>query len=267
MSNTAQSMKRMAMTFSCFMFIAAACGPPDVVSPETGYSEATQDRATRAPRDAQASLNPKGPTADVARVVDGDTIEVSLGKRSLDVRLIGIDTPESVHPTVADECFGLAASRYTKLHLEGKRIKLTFDVERRDHYGRVLAYVWTSEGLFNTQIVKDGFAQAYTVPPNVHHAARILRAQRAARRANAGLWSRCSRGTAHAPKPGATPLAAGPADDCTSGYDPCLPPAPDYDCFGGEGDGPKYVKGPVRVSGSDPYQLDEDGDGKACALQ
>jgi hypothetical protein len=56
------------------------------------------------------------------------------------------------------------------------------------------------------------------------------------------------------------------ADDeaCTPGYDPCIPPGPDVDCAGGSGNGPRYVEGPVRVTGSDPYGLDRDGDGIGC---
>ncbi len=71
---------------------------------------------------------------------------------------------------------------------------------------------------------------------------------------------------APAPKPAPSPKPApAPAPQtCTPGYDPCLPPASDYDCAGGKGNGPKYVNGPVRVTGSDPYGLDRDGDGIGC---
>ena len=198
----------------------------------------------------------------VARVIDGDTIEVRLGERLLDVRLIGMDTPESVHPTVEDECFGAAATRYTRELLEGKSVELTFDVERRDLYGRTLAYVWTDNDLFNVEIVRAGYARSYTVPPNVRYAEAILRAQRSARREKNGLWNRC---------PDAVKATADRRPNhnrpCTRGYRPCLPPALDYDCFGGEGDGPKYAKKSVRVSGNDPYELDDNGNGRACGGQ
>jgi micrococcal nuclease len=199
----------------------------------------------------------------VARVIDGDTIEVRLGERLLKVRLIGMDTPESVHPTVKDECFGAAAARYTRELLEGKQVNLTFDVERRDLYGRTLAYVWTDDGLFNVEIVRAGYAHSYTVPPNVRYAEAILRAQRTARRERYGLWNQCPEG-GKAAAAIASDSRPKPNRSCTRDYRPCLPPAPDYDCFGGEGDGPKYVKKSVRVFGNDPYQLDHDGDGRAC---
>lgn len=202
-----------------------------------------------------------GVPALVTRVIDGDTIEVRVGNRLVDVRLIGMDTPESVHPTVADECFGAAAARYARTILENQEVVLTFDVERRDLYDRTLAYVWIDDELFNAEIVRAGYAQSYTVPPNVLHAEEILHAQREARRSNVGLWNKCIDSRK---RPPSTPHPQTPIRPCTRGYRPCLPPASDYDCSGGEGDGPKYVNKTVRVSGDDPYRLDEDGDGHAC---
>ena len=85
----------------------------------------------------------------VTRVVDGDTIEVNYRGSIVDIRLIGVDTPETVHPTEPVECFGPAASRFTTASLTEETVRLEFDVERRDYYGRLLAYVWDDGKLFN----------------------------------------------------------------------------------------------------------------------
>ncbi len=83
----------------------------------------------------------------VVRVVDGDTIEVRLDGRDEDVRLIGVDTPETVKPDTPVQCFGERASHFTKRRLTGKRVRLVFGVERRDVYGRLLAYVYLGRPL------------------------------------------------------------------------------------------------------------------------
>lgn len=101
----------------------------------------------------------------VTRVVDGDTIEVQRGGM-IDVRLIGMDTPESVHPSEPVECHGPAAAELTKRSLEGDMVRLELDVERRDRYGRTLAYVWDDARLFNQVLVERGFATVSTYPPN-----------------------------------------------------------------------------------------------------
>jgi micrococcal nuclease len=124
-------------------------------------------------------------------VVDGDTVEVVLDGREIHVRLIGIDTPETVAPGEPVECYGPQASAYTKRSLEGRTVGLEFDVERQDQYGRTLAYVWLGDELFNETLVAEGYALVTTYPPNVKCVERFTAAQRAARRAGRGLWSAC----------------------------------------------------------------------------
>lgn len=124
----------------------------------------------------------------VERVVDGDTLVLDGGER---VRLIGIDTPESVKPGAPVECFALAASREMKRLVEGRRIRLELDVESRDQYDRLLAYVYQGDLFVNLAMVDRGFATVATFPPNVRHVAEFLRAQRQARGAGRGLWSAC----------------------------------------------------------------------------
>lgn len=126
----------------------------------------------------------------VTRVVDGDTIVVGPEER---VRLIGIDTPESVKPGTPVECFAREAGAFLEKLLEGRRVRLELDVEERDRYGRLLAYVYRrSDGLFvNAELVRRGYATVATFPPNVRHVEEFVRLQREARAAGRGLWSRC----------------------------------------------------------------------------
>ena len=130
----------------------------------------------------------------VVRVVDGDTIDVRVGGTEERVRLIGIDTPETKRPDTPVECFGPEATEFTSSLLpEGTAVDLTRDVVPRDDYGRLLAYVHrVRDGLFvNEALVRDGYAQPYTYPPNVAHADRFVDAARDAEAAGAGLWSAC----------------------------------------------------------------------------
>ena len=198
----------------------------------------------------------------VTRVVDGDTIEVDYKGSAVDIRLIGIDTPETVHPSEPVECFGPAASRFTTTSLTGETVRLEFDVERRDYYGRMLSYVWDEGKLFNSTLVQRGFATVSTYPPNVKYVDRFTAAQNQAEGAGRGLWKGCP---VRVPEASANNAAVdGSSADGCDGYSPCLPPASDYDCAGGSGDGPEYAEGPIEVTGSDPYELDYDGDGIAC---
>lgn len=141
-----------------------------------------------------AGDRPAAGEATVVRVVDGDTIVVALGEAAETVRLIGIDTPESVARDRPDECFGAEAShRLAELLPPGTAVLLTRDVEPRDLYDRLLAYVHRpDDGLFvNAAQVAGGYAEAKDYPPNTTHRADFERAERAARRAGLGLWSAC----------------------------------------------------------------------------
>jgi len=131
--------------------------------------------------------------APVVDVVDGDTIEVELAGRVEDVRYIGVDTPESVAPGQPVECFGLAASEFNAELVAGERVRLRFDVERRDDYGRLLAYVYVGERFVNAELLREGFARTLTIAPNDSFAARFARLEQAAGRAGRGLWSECGR--------------------------------------------------------------------------
>jgi micrococcal nuclease len=135
-------------------------------------------------------------TARVVRVVDGDTIVVARdGGGEERVRFIGVDTPETVKPRAPVECFGKKASAFNHRLLDERRVRLVTDVEARDRYGRLLAYVYRADdGLFiNAELVRGGYATPLTIAPNVRYAARFGALAREARRAGRGLWSACSR--------------------------------------------------------------------------
>lgn len=134
---------------------------------------------------------PAGVDLVVERVVDGDTVVVT-GKRS--VRLIGVDAPETKDPRRPVGCFGKEASAFlTGLLPAGTPVRLVGDIEQEDRYGRVLAYVYRrSDGLFvNAELVRRGFANVLTVPPNVAHTEEFVALARDARVEARGLWAAC----------------------------------------------------------------------------
>jgi micrococcal nuclease len=128
----------------------------------------------------------------VVAVLDGDTIVVRAADgRDTTVRLLGVDTPETRHPTRPVECFGPEASAYTRQRLLGRRVALTYDVERRDRYGRDLAFVSLDGARFNDELLRLGYARLLVIPPNGDHARAMLRETLAARAARRGLWEAC----------------------------------------------------------------------------
>jgi micrococcal nuclease len=129
-------------------------------------------------------------TAKVQRVSDGDTFVATVQGRRERVRVIGVDTPESVAPNRPVEPFGEEASDFAKHHLDGETVRLAGDAEPRDRYGRMLAYVWLRDGTFwNALLVAEGYAQQLTIPPNVTYAGLFRRLVAEARRDDRGLWA------------------------------------------------------------------------------
>ena len=130
----------------------------------------------------------------VVRVVDGDTIRVRLGDRTERVRYIGVDTPESVKPGTPVQCFAKRAAAANAALVAGREVRLVGDVEHRDRYGRLLAYVYrVGDGAFvNALLVRDGYARTLTIAPNVAHAGEFARLARAARSDGRGLWRACA---------------------------------------------------------------------------
>jgi micrococcal nuclease len=129
----------------------------------------------------------------VVAISDGDTIRVRLASGRVErVRYIGVDTPETAKPDAPADCFAERAQDFNERLVAGREVRLVRDVEQRDRYGRLLAYVYAGDTFVNAELVRRGYAEPLTVPPNVRFATRFARLARAARRAGAGLWSSCS---------------------------------------------------------------------------
>jgi micrococcal nuclease len=128
----------------------------------------------------------------VVAVTDGDTIEVvdASGDRDV-VRLLGVDAPETHHPSEPVECFGPEASAYTAQRLTGRSVRLEGDVEARDQYDRRLAYVTVGGERFNDELLRLGYAELLVIEPNHAHAREMLQAELEAKREGVGLWSAC----------------------------------------------------------------------------
>lgn len=142
----------------------------------------------------------------VVSVVDGDTIKIEGGEV---VRYIGINTPETVAPNRPVECMGREASARNKELVQGKTVELEKDVSQRDRYGRLLRFVWVGDSMINEQLVREGFAQVSTYPPDVKYQSLFVEAQRLAIEEKKGLWSgECPLSVTATPKPTvATPSA------------------------------------------------------------
>ena len=130
----------------------------------------------------------------VVRTVDGDTIYVRLAGGVEKVRYIGIDTPEVHHPTRGEEPGGRAATEVNRRLLGHEPVRLETDVQLRDRYGRLLAYVWVrrpdgGELMVNAELVRQGYAAVMTVPPNVRHAELFRKLAAEAREQRRGLWA------------------------------------------------------------------------------
>ncbi|MBI4530256.1 MAG: thermonuclease family protein [Candidatus Latescibacteria bacterium] len=147
---------------------------------------------------------PEAPdTATVVRVIDGDTFEITYRRQKERIRLIGIDTPESKANKKAERDAGRSKQDIRTVVSQGKEavyyvkrlvkpgdtVKIEFDVQQKDHYGRLLGYVYLSNGnMLNEEIIGAGYANVMTIPPNVKYQKRLLAAYRKARENQVGLW-------------------------------------------------------------------------------
>lgn len=206
-------MRRSVVLVTCLALALAACAVPDPGrvrtggKPTPGQSVPQKDRPAGENHGDDNSDGPggvgiqqlaKGPVSDgwrVSRIVDGDTVDVTKARRTLTLRLIGIDTPETVHPTEPIECYGPEATKFASRRLLGESVALEFDRTqgRLDYYGRTLAYLWTTDGepqQFNREAARRGFALEYTYDSPYLWQREFLRAQAAAVEQRLGVW-RC----------------------------------------------------------------------------
>ena len=154
-------MARPALLLALLLLLAActlAQGPTAPQGPATPAAQETAPAATLPVGVALPTPPPGLPQARVTRVVDGDTIEVSMEGRRYTVRYIGVDTPESVAPGQPVECYGREASRRNRELVEGRTVLLEKDVSETDRYGRLLRYVWADGVMVNAVLVAEGYA-------------------------------------------------------------------------------------------------------------
>jgi micrococcal nuclease len=178
--------KRVLLILSIFLF---GYGTTIVSSPQRG-SKKTTLKVSSITREATSASNIKNAEelSTVLRVIDGDTIELTDGRR---VRYIGINTPETVDPKRHVECFGREASDENKKLVGGQVVRLQKDVSQVDRYGRLLRYVYVGDTFINDVLVRKGYAYADTFPPDVQYASQFVEAQKEARKNNRGLWAGC----------------------------------------------------------------------------
>lgn len=175
--------------------VSQAVQPTSALAEQKSSGQLTQQQA----KPAESKPKPAVSTIPVVvkRVIDGDTFETTINGKTERVRLIGVDTPES---TKTVEPYGKEASAFTKKQLTGKTVYLEKDVQERDKYGRLLAYVWLEppskiddatirQKMFNARLLLDGYANTMTIAPNVKYADKFRVYEREAREANRGLWA------------------------------------------------------------------------------
>lgn len=203
----------------------------------------------------------------VVKVVDGDTIDISIDGKTERLRLIGMDTPETVDPRKPVQCFGNEASKKAKEMLEGKSVKIEADPTQgeRDSYDRLLRYVYLEDGTsFNKKMIEDGYAYEYTYSIPYKYQSEFKKAEEEARNSNRGLWSEstCSGNTEQSanspstaiPNPAPTSNQGG---NCDPNYTPCVPNVSyDLNC--------SDISFSVTVIGTDRHRFDRDGDGFGC---
>ena len=194
----------------------------------------------------------------VSRVIDGDTIQVFLDGESQTIRYIGVDTPETRHPSIPVECYGPEASLFNEELVAGKHVLLEKDTTDQDKYGRLLRYVWIEGvGLVNHILVEAGYARVSTYPPDVKYEHLLIAAESSAQADGIGLWSSCREQRSSATF-GIVSGAGQVGDNCSPYYPTlCIPPAPDLDCR-------DIGKVNFKVLPPDPHQLDGDRDGTGC---
>lgn len=178
------------LTLLFFILIGVTAPPvePKVASSSTEKaSEIQESVSTTSASTPIPSPSPShgGIFVKVVNVVDGDTIKIETGET---VRYIGIDTPETVHPDKPVQCYGKEASDKNTTLVEGKIVELEKDISEKDKYGRLLRYIWLGDMLVNETLVREGYAQSSSYPPDIKYQDRFLAAQKLAREEQKGLW-------------------------------------------------------------------------------
>lgn len=236
-------------------------------SPLSGESPASGAASGSA---AAPTFGPTGDTrfAIVLSVTDGDTIRVDIDGEEYPLRYIGIDAPEPETSDPTIKGWADAATAANRAMVDGREVFLERDVSETDQFGRLLRHVWFAGAdgemmLANLELVRRGFAEVTTVPPDEKYASLLAQAEDSAKTAALGLWAPAASPSAGSSPASvqATPLSlVGRGSDCHASYTPCLPIVSDLDCA----DVRSMGAAPIRVRGADEYELDRDGDGIGC---
>ncbi len=221
------------------------------ISVDTDNANKTRNKSSNKSQEKNLTNKPpvkaKGTEAKVLEVTDGDTIKVSINGATYKVRYIGIDTPETKHPSKGVEHYGPEASAYNKKLVGGKTVRLVKDVSNTDKYNRLLRYIYVGDLFVNAKLVKEGYAHASSYPPDVKYADKFRDLERWAKENDKGLWAQKT----------AAKAEKKPDSGCEAGYSPCVPTyPPDLNCAD--------IGEKVEVTGDDPHGLDRDGDGVGC---
>ncbi len=260
-----------------FLALGAGCSSSPSHQPSSAPPATSQPIASSpAPSNRATMVAPVGASSGLTRpsdalgpyritdVVDGDTDRVSIGGRSVKLRLIGIDTPETKHPSKPVQCFGPQASARAEQLLAGRSVWIQYDASqnRRDLYGRDLVYVWLdAHTMFNEVMVRTGYAHEYTYDQPYRYQSQFRAAEVKAKAARLGLWSRqtCAGNTEQAA--GSAPA---PATSSSAGRLP-VPTASGQVYYSSCGRVRAAGKAPL-LEGQPGYRsgLDADHNGVAC---
>lgn len=208
-------------------------------------------------------------SAQVVDVVDGDTIKVRLDGQTYTVRYIGIDTPETVHPSKPVQWMGPEASDANRRLVAGRTVRLEKDVSETDRYGRLLRYVWVGDTMVNAELVRQGYAQVSTYPPDVKYQKLFLELQADARAAGRGLWGQApAEASADASAPTVTPRQPSPTQAPAQPREaPCLCDSDRYNCdhFSFQASAQACYQHCRSLGHGDVHGLDgNDDDGRVC---
>lgn len=148
--------------------------------------KSVQIESSPSPFTPTSSANPNITIAKVKNVIDGDTFTLESGEV---VRLIGVDTPETVHPSKPVQCYGKEAGQKLQELIEDKEIKLEKDISETDRYNRLLRYVYLGDVFVNEYLVNEGYAKSSSYPPDIKYQNKFVEAQKKAQEDNKGLWN------------------------------------------------------------------------------
>jgi|GEM_PF-1728812 len=222
------------------------------------------------PKQKSQNANPRYYWHKVTKVVDGDTVKAMVDGKEESIRIIGMDSPESVDPRKTVQCFGVEASSKANEFLSSKWIQLESDSSQgnRDKYNRLLRYVWFDKGTdFGRRMIEEGYAHEYTYNTPYSKQTQYKSTYKIAQNSKKGLWSPSTcNGQKEKPAPTPAPTASPkptpaptptPTSNCNPNYSPCVPNSPtDLNC--------PDIGFRVTVLGTDVYRLDNDSDGIGC---